>query len=408
MKFSQFLKESKEGKNVHLEHLEDEVLNRGLAGANDAVNFLRSLRDMLSGDVDQQINITTKWDGAPAIVCGIDPESKKFFVGTKSVFAKSPKLNFTDADIDKNHPAEGLNKKLKVALRYLSEIGIKGVLQGDMLFTKGDLKSETIDGEHYYTFQPNTIVYAVPKDSTLIKRMLEAEIGIVFHTSYHGKTMADMQASFNVDIGSLHHIKSVWFRDASFVDESGLATFTKEETQDVTDHIVEAQRLVKQLPSRFMGQLLVQEKIIAALKKFQNAQIRQGQSIEKPPLFINQFIRTYETELNQEILSAKKAETKANRTKEKTQTIGFLRTNYASLIVMIELMNALVQAKLVIVRKIQQIKSLGTFLRTDTGFRATTPEGFVAVNLKKGNAVKLIDRLIFSRANFQSAKNWEK
>jgi hypothetical protein len=238
--------------------------------------------------------------------------------------------------------------------------------------------------------------------------MLEAEIGIVFHTSYHGKTMADMQASFNVDIGSLHHIKSVWFRDASFVDESGLATFTKEETQDVTDHIVEAQRLVKQLPSRFMGQLLVQEKIIAALKKFQNAQIRQGQSIEKPPLFINQFIRTYETELNQEILSAKKAETKANRTKEKTQTIGFLRTNYASLIVMIELMNALVQAKLVIVRKIQQIKSLGTFLRTDTGFRATTPEGFVAVNLKKGNAVKLIDRLIFSRANFQSAKNWEK
>jgi hypothetical protein len=408
MKFLQYLTESKEGKNVHLEHLEDEVINRGLAGATDAVNFLRSLRDMLSGDADRQVNITTKWDGAPAIICGIDPETKQFFVGTKSVFAQTPKLNFTDADIDKNHPGEGLNKKLKIALRYLSDLGIRGVLQGDMLFTKGDLKPETIDGERFYVFQPNTIVYAVPSNSSLTQRMLDAEIGIVFHTSYHGKTMADMQASFNVDIGRLHHTKSVWCRDASFVDESGTATFTKEETQEITDHITEAQRLLKNLPSRFMGQFLVQAKMVAALKKFQNAQIRQGQSIDKPPLFINQFIRTYETELNQDILSAKKAETKANRTKEKTQSINFLRRNYDALVTMIQFMNALVRAKLVVLRKIQQIKSLGTFLRTDTGFRATTPEGFVAVDLKKGNAVKLIDRLEFSRANFTATKQWDK
>lgn len=408
MKFSQFLTEAKEGKNVHLEHLEDEVLNRGIDGAHDAVNFLRSLRDMLSGDVDRQVNITTKWDGAPAVICGIDPESKRFFVGTKSVFAKSPKLNFTDADIDQNHPAEGLNKKLKIALRYLSELGIKGVLQGDLLFTKGDLKSETIDGEKLYTFQPNTIVYAVPAESSLAQRMLAAELGIVFHTSYHGPTLADMTASFNVDLGYLRHTKSVWFRDASFVDESGTATFTKEETQEMTDVIANASRTLLKISSRFMGRLLVQEKIVAALKKFQNAQIRQGQSIDKPSLFINQFIRTYETELNQAILDAKKAETKANRMKEKTQAINFLRTNYASLVAMIELMNELVHAKLLVLRKIQQIKSLGTFLRTDTGFKATTPEGFVAVNLQKGNAVKLIDRLTFSRANFQATKNWEK
>lgn len=408
MKFSQFLKESKEGKNVHLEHIEDEVLNRGIEGVHDAINFLRSLRDMLSGDADTKVNITTKWDGAPAVICGIDPATKKFFVGTKSVFSKTPKLNFTDEDIDKNHPAEGLNKKLKVALRYLSEIGIRGVLQGDLLFTKGDIKPETIEGEKFYTFQPNTIVYAVPADSPLTKRMLDAEIGIVFHTSYHGTTMEDMHASFNVDIGQLHQTKTVWFRDASFVDESGTATFTKEETQELTDIIAEASRTLLKISSRFMGRLLVQEKIVAALKKFQNSQIRQGQSIDKPSLFVNQFIRSYETELSQAILDAKKAETKVNRTKEKTQSINFLRTNYASLVAMIELMNQLVQAKLAIVRKIQQIKSLGTFLRTDTGFKATTPEGFVAVNLKKGNAVKLVDRLEFSRANFTAAKNWEK
>ncbi len=408
MKFTQYLTEAAEGKNVHLEHIEDQVINRGIPGAREAINFLRSLRDMLSGDADRQVNITTKWDGAPAIICGIDPETKQFFVGTKSVFAQTPKLNFTDADIDKNHPAEGLNKKLKIALRYLSEIGIKGILQGDLLFTKGDLKSETIDNESYYTFQPNTIVYAVPSTSDLAKSMLMAELGIIFHTSYHGKTIRDMQASFNVDLGSLHHTKSVWFRDASFVDESGSAAFTKDETNEVTDVLAEAGRLLQQLPSRFMSQLLVQEKIVAALKKFQNAQIRQGQSIEKPPVFINQFIRTYEAELNQEILTAKKAETKANRTKEKTQAMNFLRNNATALIMMIQLMNELVQAKMMILRKIQQIKSLGTFLRTNDGFKATTPEGFVAVDIKKGNAVKLVDRLEFSRANFTAAKNWEK
>lgn len=408
MNFTEFLTEGKEGKNVHLEHIEDEVLNRGIAGAREAINFLRSLRDMLSGDADRQVNITTKWDGAPAIICGIDPETKKFFVGTKSVFAKASKLNFTDADIDANHPNPGLNDKLKVALRHLSGLGIKGILQGDLLFTKGDLKPETIEGVKYFTFQPNTIVYAVPANSSLVARMRDAELGIIFHTSYQGKTISDMQASFNIDISNLKQTKSVWFRDASFVDATGSANFTQQETSEITGVLGEAGRLLQTIPPRFMGQLLVQQKIVAALKKFHNSQIRLGQSIEKPPLFVNQFIRTYETELNQTVLGAKKADTKTNRTKEKTQSISFLRTNYASLVAIIQLMNTLVEAKLLILGKIQEIKSLGTFLRTDNGFKATTPEGFVAVNLKKGNAVKLVDRLEFSRANFTAAKTWEK
>ena len=407
MKFTQFLNESKEEKNLHLEHLEDQVLNRGVAGAREAINFLRSLRDMLSGDANKSVNITTKWDGAPAIICGTDPESKRFFVGTKSVFAKTPKLNFTDEDIDKNHPGEGLNQKLKIALRYLVDLKIPGILQGDLLFTKGDLKRDTIDGDTYYTFQPNTIVYAVPADSPLAKRMLQAELGIIFHTSYHGQTLADATASFNVDIGKLHHSSDVWFRDASFVDESGSATFTKDETDQVTDLLTKAGSQLKAIPSQFLSQLLVRQPIVAALKKFQNAQIRQSQSIRNPSQFIGQFIRSYETELNQAILSAKKTETKMNRTKEKTQVMNFLHRNTSYFVMMIELMNTFVESKLLILRKIQQVKSLGTFLRTDTGFKATTPEGFVAVNLQKGNAVKLVDRLEFSRANFNAAKAWD-
>ena len=203
------------------EHIEDEVLNRGVAGTRDAINFLQSLRDMLAGHASSKVNVTTKWDGAPAVFCGINPDNGKFFVGTKGVFNANPKLNYTDDDIDMNHPSGGLNAKLKVALRYLPKLGIKGVLQGDMMFSKGDINTQTIDGEEYITFQPNTIVYAVPSDSKLAKAMTSAQMGIVFHTSYTGKTFSDMKASFNIDINHLSTTKDVWFRDAYFVDASG-------------------------------------------------------------------------------------------------------------------------------------------------------------------------------------------
>jgi hypothetical protein len=189
---------------------------------------------MLAGHAQSKVNVTTKWDGAPAIFCGTNPENGKFFVGTKSVFNKNAKLNYTEDDIDTNHPSGGLNEKLKVALRYLPKLGIKGILQGDMMFTKGDIKKETIEGESYITFQPNTIVYAVPTDSKLSQTMLAAQIGVVFHTSYTGRTMEDMKASFNIDIGRLTPTKDIWFRDASFTDASGSATFTEQETKDIT------------------------------------------------------------------------------------------------------------------------------------------------------------------------------
>ena len=163
--FKQYLTEAKEGKNLHLEHLEDEVLNNGINGTRGAINFLQSLRDMLAGNAKRSVNVTVKWDGAPAVFAGINPENGKFFVGTKGVFNKTPKVNYTDADIDTNHPSGGLNEKVKVALKYLPKLGIKGVLQGDMLFTQSDLSTETIDGVSYTTFQPNTITYAIPKES---------------------------------------------------------------------------------------------------------------------------------------------------------------------------------------------------------------------------------------------------
>ena len=388
------------------EHIEDEVLNRGVVGAREAINFLQSLRNMLAGNSDSKVNVTTKWDGAPAIFAGINPENGKFFVGTKGVFNVNPKLNYTDDDIDENHPAEGLNQKLKVALRYLPKLGIKGILQGDMMFTKGDIDTKTIDGESYITFQPNTIVYAVPSDTKLAQSMLSAHIGIVFHTSYTGKKMQDMKASFNVDIGKLSTTKDVWFRDASFVDTSGSATFTEEETKQLTMVLSLAGRTFQSISSATLNRISTNEVIKTYIKTFNNAKVREGKKITNTNQHTLELIRWVEAKLNKDIADVKKEETKRKRIAAKTEIMRFFRQNAAQLRFIFDLQNLLVDAKLMIVRKLETVKSIGTFVKTDSGFKVTAPEGFVAVSKLTGGAVKLVDRLEFSQANFNAAKNW--
>ena len=154
-----------EDKNTHLEHLEDDIINNGFAGGQNAVNFLQATADLLSGNSNKAVNITTKWDGAPAIVCGPHPENGKFFVGTKSVFNKTPKVNFSVQDIKNNHTGEVANI-LQDCLRYLSTIGMKEILQGDLLYRNSTLKKTTYKSasgksEQMISFQPNTIVYKI-------------------------------------------------------------------------------------------------------------------------------------------------------------------------------------------------------------------------------------------------------
>ena len=407
MKFMDYLKESKEGKNVHLEHLEDNVLNGGVSGAREAIDFLRSLRNMLAGHAGSKMNVTTKWDGAPAIFVGTNPENGKFFVGTKSVFAKNAKLNYTDEDIDENHPSEGLNKKLKLALAFLPKLNIKGVLQGDMMFSKGDIEKETIAGEEYIIFQPNTIVYAVPAKSKLAQAMMAAQVGVVFHTSYSGKTLETMKASYNIDIGRLSTTKDVWFRDASFTDASGSVTFTEEETATITSILSNAGRVFQSIPALTLNRIAASDVFLTQIKTFNNTKVREGKKIADTRIHTQELINYVEAKLNKEILAAKKEDTKQKRIKEKNEVMRFYRSNAIQLKMIFDLMNLIVDAKLMIIRKLETIKSIGTFVRTDDGFRITAPEGFVAVD-HLGKALKLVDRLEFSRQNFNAQKAWDK
>ena len=407
MKFKEYLKESMEGKNLHLEHLEDNVLNRGVSGARESIDFLRSLRNMLAGQTGSKINVTTKWDGAPAVFAGTNPENGEFFVGTKSVFAKNAKLNYTDKDIDENHPGEGLNEKLKLALAYLPKLGIKGILQGDMMFSKGDIKKETIDNEEYIIFQPNTIVYAVPVKSKLAQTMLAAQIGIVFHTAYSGKSLETMKASFNIDIGHLKTTKDVWFRDASFTDASGSVTFTEGETAEITSILSQAGRVFQTIPALTLNRIAASDVFLTQIKTFNNTKVREGKKIADTRAHTQELMNWVEAKLNKEILAAKKEETKQKRIKEKNEVMRFYRSNAIQLKLIFDLMNLIVDAKIMIVRKLETIKSIGTFVRTDDGFKVTAPEGFVAVD-HLGKALKLVDRLEFSHKNFTAQKAWDK
>jgi hypothetical protein len=410
MNFKEYLNEaSKEGANLHLEHLEDNIFNRGVAGARESINFLRSLRDMLAGHSQSKVNVTTKWDGAPAVICGINPDNGKFFVGTKSVFNKDGKLNYTDEDIDRNHPGEGLNKKLKVALAFLPKLGFTGILQGDLLFTKGDIDKKTIDNQSYLTFQPNTIVYAVPTDTMMAKKMLDAQIGIVFHTSYNGRSMDSLRASFNIDIGHLKSTKDVWFRDASFVDASGTATFTKEETKDISDILSQAGKVFQTINPLILNRISTNETFNLFIKTYNNTKVRSGEQITNTQQHTLGLIKWIEDRLNKAILESKKEDTKKKRIAEKTEVMRFFRGNAAQLKLIFDLMNLIVDAKILIVRKMEKIKSsIDTFVRTDTGFKVTGPEGFVAVDRLSGGALKLIDRMEFSQQNFNAAKAWSK
>ena len=246
--FTQYLTEDAT-KNLHLEHLEDLVFLYGIDGMRSGINFLRSIRDMLSGKSTKNVDLHVKWDGAPAVFAGTDPEDGKFFVGTKGVFAKNAKLVKSNADLKKYGYSGGLADKLKIALKELSKLGINGVIQGDMMFTKSDLSDETIDGVDYVTFQPNTIVYAVPKNSDLAKHITSAKIGVVWHTTYTGDTLPDMSASIGVNIAGMKTPKSVWYDDAYYHDLSGKVLFTPKEIKALDKNLSKAGKSFRKVNS---------------------------------------------------------------------------------------------------------------------------------------------------------------
>ena len=411
--FLYFLTEDKAVKNLHLEHIEDEIINFGVDGGRAAINFIRSLRDMLAGSSRSSVNMTVKWDGAPAIFAGTDPSDGKFFVAKKSVFNATPKLYKTNEEIDEDLKG-ALNSKFKVALAEFPKLGIKGVLQGDLMFTD-DVSTKKIDGTEYFTFQPNTIVYAVPTKSDLGKQISKSKIGVVWHTTYEGTELQSMTAKFGADVSKMKKVSSVWYDDATYKDVTGSAVMTADETKTLTKHVSDAGKTFHKIKAPLYRSFLDMQKSFtgnlagASLKTYNNSKVRAGETVSNPRAHAQGYLTWVESTYQKNIDKIKTEKRKEELEKRKQETIRELKKHVINIENLVSFQNHIVNAKLEILKKLNSVRQLtDTFIKTSNGYKVTTPEGYVAIDRISGNAVKLVDRMEFSFNNFTAIKSWDK
>ena len=404
MNFSEFITEQK---NTHMTHIEDKVIYGGVSGTRQAILALRELRDMLRGVHDGSVSV--KWDGAPAVFAGTDPGDGRFFVAKKGIFNKNPKVYKTNNDID-NDTSGDLNTKLKMALRYLPALGIKGVVQGDFLYSPGDVKSEVIKGEKYLTFHPNTIVYAVPMKSEAAKMIKASKIGIVWHTTYTGRTFDTMKASYGVNVKQFKSSKQVWSQDAMLRDLTKV-TMSKKDTEMVNEYLSEAGFLFNKIAGSTLRQLEQTPELQGLIETYNNTYVRKGQVIGNTGRHVSGLISWITKRYQKEIDARKTNKGKAGQKQKLDKILSFFSAkNKASLKFMFDLQKVIVLAKLKLINTLNKLSNVKTFVKTRNGFKVTGAEGFVAIDKLGGDAVKIVDRMEFSYNNFSPniLKGWDK
>jgi hypothetical protein len=402
--FSEFIAEQK---NTHMTHIEDKVLYGGVSGTREAILALRSLRDMLGGEKDGSVSV--KWDGAPAVFCGTDPRDGEFFVAKKGIFAKTPKVYKTNADIDADTSGD-LNVKLKLALKHLPELGIKGIIQGDFLFSSEDVSTQKIKGKSYVTFHPNTIVYAVPAGTDAAKEITSAKIGVVWHTTYTGTSFESLKASYGVDVSKLRKSRNVWSQDAMLRDMTQY-TMSKNETDSVNEYLTSAGKIFNQISGSTLRQLEANQDLAQLIEQYNNTFVRKGDIIGNTRTHTNGLIRWIKQKYQKEI-NARKTDKGKGVQKAKLDALleFFSDSNKRSLTQMFELQKVIVLAKLKLINILNRLSNVKTFLKTSKGYKVTGEEGYVAIDRLGGDAVKIVDRMEFSYANFSPdiLKGWDK
>ena len=389
----------------HLEHLEDEMLNYGVEGCKAAVSFLKELRKML-GHQESSGFMQTKWDGAPSLICGTDPMTGMFFVGTKSVFAKTaPKICYGPEDVDEFYDGD-LAEKLKYALLYFADLNIEGIVQGDLLFTTSTLKQETIDGERLYTFRPNTITYGIPVNHDIGKKAGRAKIGVVFHTHYTGDDFQTMQARAGADVeGS---VDALVVKNDTPMHKVG---FSKSEMTKFDRYISKIERMC-QICGPFLDELVAaggtkgdaKFHISSFLKQFFNNEIKNARTIANVDEAMYDMLNFYEEKTNKEL---SKIKTVANLTAKRNLVYGsqnYVVDNVYKFKAMLALYKELQAVKQMVIDKLDHLEEFRTYVQTDKGYKVTTPEGYVLH--KDGSMIKFVNRLEFAYNNFTLQKQW--
>tara|TARA_B100001250_G_scaffold116138_1_gene98455 strand:- start:356 stop:1561 length:1206 start_codon:yes stop_codon:yes gene_type:complete len=392
----------------HLEHLEDEMLNYGVEGCKAAVSFLQELKKML-GHQESSGFMQTKWDGAPSVVCGVDPLSGVFFVGTKSVFNKTePKLCASEEAVN-NYYQGDLAEKLKYSLRYFSQLGIKGVIQGDLLFTDSTRTRENVDGEELYTFRPNTITYGIPLSHDIGKEIGRAKIGVVFHTHYTGDSLGEMQAKAGAPINTYNKISEVAvINNDTPMDRVG---FSKAELTKFDNYISKIKEMCRKC-GPFLDELVdaigttgdKKFHIASFLKQFFNNEIKNARTINNVDDAMYSMLNFYGDKMEKELAKIKTA---ANLTKKRNLVYDsqlYVEKNKDKFKAMLTLYKELQTVKQMVIDKLDHLEEFRTYVQTDKGYKVTGPEGYVLH--KDGDMIKFVNRLEFAYNNFTLQKQW--
>ena len=387
----------------HLEHLEDEMLNYGVEGCMASVNFLKELRKMLGCDNSTGF-MQTKWDGAPSVVCGTDPNSGMFFVGTKSVFAINSKACYRDADVDLYYEGD-LAEKLKYSLKYFSTLGIQGIVQGDLLFTT-DVKRETVNGEKLYTFTPNTITYGIPVDHPIGVATSKAKIGVVFHTHYRGTDFQTMQAVAGAKVKGSIEVLSV--DNDTPMDRVGL----NHSEEVLFDKYVANIEKMCAASGDFLDELTTLSgtagdakwHVSSYLKQFFNSQIKNQKTISNTTQALEDLTNFYHSKVKPLADKIKTPKTQVAKKKLIYDSENYLINNATKFKSMLGLYKEIQEIKQFVINKLDKLETFKTFVQTDTGYKVTGPEGYVLH--KDGDMIKFVNRLEFSYNNFTVAKKW--
>lgn len=396
----------------HLEHIEDLIINRGQAGAQAALQFMHRLLTAASGGKNERLLTNVKIDGAPSIVAGLIPAGEKgagqFFVGTKSALSPNGK-RYTKRNVgmidQENSP--GLAHKLKVALRFLPEIGLNAVYQGDFLFTKDEVKPANVEGADYLIFKPNVITYAVPVDSKAGHEVAQAQMGVVFHTVYEGDTWVDMHATYNPDLSQLKHTPNVWWK-SNRVQEDKALPHAKEDISAVKRELDQADKLLKKIDPRFLATLRDDPKMGELIKLHMNSKVRQGQLVQDVGKHIQEFGVFVKDRFAKDMEKLKSAAGQDKVRVQQTTYLNAIAKTQHELAKLFTFFNHITNAKVAMLGKVGGLEGMSAFYQEDGKYRKTSGEGLVLADAKSNDVVKLVDRLDFSRINFTQPKDWAK
>jgi len=391
-----------EAKLTHLTHVEDLVWISGYQGAKDTIKYLEKTLYELKGHNKKDLKTFQKVDGAPAVIAGWNPENGKFFVATKSLFNKTPKINYTNEDIDINHgKARELSSKLKDALKYLPDVIKKGnIVQGDFMYSKSDLSTEVIENVKGVSFKPNTIKYFVDASSGLYRTIMASKIGIIFHTTYLGATIHDLSAVFTINESIFNKSKDVYFR-TTYVKSYDPIDFTSAEYDAYNKSLSGLKTALSKFKKDELS-FLTNKDISVEIQTYINHKVRNGKSFSKHEIteLINFIMNKYQRAIDK--LKTDKAKDK--KTEEQREFIQRIRQSAGTLYYLFKWAEDARDLKILILDKLNQIQAPETpYIEKNGKYVVTDPEGYVISNSDE-SGVKFVNRSVFSAMNFLNNK----